>query len=197
MIKHNIRIFAYCIIGLAFITYIVISLFTQDLQAINWYKALINISTTISINIFFWVVFTLFIWKWKIFHPWLVKTPNLNGNWTGTIISNWEGGNKEPIMTTLTITQNFFSCQVGIKTGESKSYSLSSSFNIDKERGLNQLLYTYLNTPKPGVRDRSEIHYGTAILNLENIKTNTIDGEYWTSRETTGELKLERTMPNK
>ena len=192
MIKHNLRIYAYCIIGLAIITYLAITLLTQDLQNLDWYKALINISTTISINICFWLLFTLYIWKWKLFHTWLVKTPNLNGTWTGTIKSNWEGGSTEPIETTLTINQNFFNCQVSIKTGESKSYSISSSFNIDKERGSNQLLYTYLNTPNANVRKRSEIHYGTSILNLDNINESTLSGEYWTSRETTGEMTLKK-----
>lgn len=192
MIKHNIRIFAYCVIGLAFLTYIIISILTQNMEDIDWYKALINISTTISVNIFFWLIFISFIWKWKIFHPWLVKTPDLSGVWKGTILSNWEGKQNEPIETTVTIEQNFFNCQIGIKTGESKSYSVSSSFNIDKERGLNQLIYTYLNTPKAGVRDRSEIHYGTTVLNLDNLKGSKLDGEYWTSRETTGEIKLKK-----
>ena len=48
----------------------------------------------------------------------------------------------------------------------------------------------YLNTPKAGVRERSEIHYGSTILNFDGFKVTKMDGEYWTDRETTGEITL-------
>ncbi|MBL4664165.1 MAG: hypothetical protein JKY22_11575 [Flavobacteriaceae bacterium] len=49
-----------------------------------------------------------------------------------------------------------------------------------------------MNTPKPSVRERSEIHYGTTRLEFKGFKVNELEGEYWTSRETTGELKLKK-----
>lgn len=190
MVTYNIRIFAFTILGLAFGTYIVLFLSTQNLDSIDFNKALTHISTTISINIVIWLLFIKWGWKWKVFYPWLVPFPDLSGDWSGTIKSNWKEKELEPIPTEVSITQTFFNIQVRIKTGESRSYSIGASFDIDKERGFQQLFYSYLNTPKPGVRERSEIHYGSTLLNFEGFNVTKMDGEYWTSRETTGEIEL-------
>ena len=192
MVKHNIRTFAFSIIGLAFIVYAIIFLITQNLENIDLNKAITHISTTITINILLWTIFIKWAWKFKIFYPWLVQTPNLSGNWNGFLKSNWEGGRLEPIPTEVIIKQSFLHIQVMIKTGESRSYSVGGSFDIDEERGFQQLFYSYLNTPKAGVRNRSEIHYGTTLLNFEGFNVDTLEGEYWTSRETTGEIKLSK-----
>ena len=196
MVKHNIRTFAFVIIGLAFFVYIVLFLLTQDLESIDFNKALGHISTTISINIVIWMIFISWAWKWKIFYPWLVPYPNLSGDWTGYIKSNWDGKKDEKIPTKVSISQTFFNIQVRIKTGESRSYSIGASFDIDKERGFQQLFYSYLNTPKSSVRKRSEIHYGSTLLNFEGFKVNEMEGEYWTDRETTGEIHITKTLPN-
>lgn len=190
MVTYNIRIFAFVILGLAFGTYIVLFLSTQNLDSIDFNKALTHISTTISINIIIWVLFIKWGWKWKMFYPWLVPFPNLSGDWSGVIKSNWNEKESKPIPTEILIVQTFFNIQVRIKTDESRSYSIGASFNIDKDRGFQQLYYSYLNTPKPGVRERSEIHYGSTLLNFEGYNVTKMDGEYWTSRETTGEIEL-------
>lgn len=192
MVKHNIRIFAFVILGLAFIVYSIIFLATQNLDSIDFHKAITHVSTTISINIILWMIFIAWGWKLKIFYPWLVPFPNLSGDWKGTIKSNWKDKELEPIPIEVSITQNFFNVQVRIKTKESRSYSIGASFDIDNERGFQQLFYTYLNTPKAGVRERSEIHYGSTILNFDGFKVTKMDGEYWTDRETTGEITLNK-----
>jgi hypothetical protein len=190
MVKHNIRIFAFVILGLAFIVYATIFLLTQNLESIDFHKALTHVSTTISINIILWMIFIAWAWKFKIFYPWLVPFPNLSGEWEGTIKSNWKEKELEPIPIEVSITQNLFNVQVRIKTKESRSYSIGASFDIDNERGFQQLFYTYLNTPKAGVKERSEMHYGSTILNFDGFKVTKMDGDYWTNRETTGEITL-------
>lgn len=192
MVKHNIRIFAFAILGLAFIVYAIIFSLTQNFDSIDFHIAITHVSTTISINIIIWMLFIAWAWKWKIFYPWLVPFPNLSGDWVGTIKSNWKEKELEPIPIEVSITQNFFNIQVRIKTKESRSYSIGASFDIDNERGFQQLFYTYLNTPKAGVRERSEIHYGSTILNFDGFKVTKMDGEYWTDRETTGEITLNK-----
>lgn len=192
MVKHNIRIFAFAILGLAFIVYAIIFSLTQNFDSIDFHIAITHVSTTISINIIIWMLFIAWAWKWKIFYPWLVPFPNLSGDWVGTIKSNWKEKESEPIPIEVSITQNFFNIQVRIMTKESRSYSIGASFDIDNERGFQQLFYTYLNTPKAGVRERSEIHYGSTILNFDGFKVTKMDGEYWTDRETTGEITLNK-----
>ena len=49
-----------------------------------------------------------------------------------------------------------------------------------------------MNTPKASVREKSEMHYGSTVLNFEGFKVSKMEGDYWTSRETTGEIKLTR-----
>ena len=143
MIKHNIRGFGFAIIGLAFIVYAIIFICTQNLENIDFQKAPSHISTTISINIIIWTVFISWAWKWKIFYPWLVQTPNLSGKWKGKIKSNWNEGKSEAISTEIEIKQDFFNVTIKIKTNESRSHSISASFNIDKERDYQQLFYSY------------------------------------------------------
>ncbi|ELR69304.1 hypothetical protein C900_05188 [Fulvivirga imtechensis AK7] len=192
MVTYNIRIFAFAILGLAFGTYVILFLLTQDLDSIDFNKALSHISTTISLNIIVWLIFIKWAWKLKIFYPWLVPFPNLAGDWTGEIKSNWNDKNLDSIQTDVSIRQSFFHIQVKVKTGESKSYSIGASFDIDQDRGQQQLFYSYLNTPRPGVRERSEIHYGSTVLYFDGFNVTTMEGEYWTSRETTGEITLKR-----
>jgi len=197
MVRHNIRVFAFAIIGLAFFVYAIIFLITQNLESIDFQKALSHISTTISINIIIWMVFISWAWKLKIFYSWLVQTPNLSGTWKGKIKSNWNEGKTKSIPTEIIIKQDFFNISVRIKTEESVSHSISSSFNIDKDSNVQQLFYSYLNTPKAGIRERSAIHYGSTLLNFDGFKVDKMTGEYWTSRETTGEIELKRVKQKK
>lgn len=192
MVTYNIKYFAYAIIGLALATFLVLFVATQDMSNIDFKKVLSLISTTITINTIIWGIFIKWLWKWRIFYPWLVPFPNLSGEWSGTILSNWKEKQLDPIETEVSINQTFFHIQVKIKTGESKSNSIGATFDIDKERGISQLIYSYMNTPKSGVRHRSEIHYGTTTLSFEGFNVVNLEGEYWTSRETTGEIHLKR-----
>lgn len=194
MVKYNIRSFATVIIGLAILTFITLMLI-QDPSEYNVLNIISLISKTISINSILWILFIKWGWKYKMFYSWLVPFPNLAGNWEGVIKSNWQGAINEPIKIEVIIKQTFFNVQVQIKSGESKSNSIGASFDIDSERGIQQLIFTYLNTPRPGVRERSEIHYGSTILNFEGFQVEKMDGEYWTSRETTGEIELIKNAP--
>ena len=170
--------------------YATIFILTQNLDSVDFHKAITHVSTTISINIIIWMIFIGWAWRLKIFYPWLVPFPNLSGEWVGTIKSNWKEKELDPIPIEVSIKQNFFNVQVRIKTKESRSYSIGASFDIDNERGFQQLFYTYLNTPKAGVREESVIHYGSTILNFDGFKVTKMEGEYWTDRETTGEITL-------
>jgi hypothetical protein len=192
MATYNIRVFAFTILGLAFLTYGIIFLSTQNLDSIDFNKAFNHIFATISINVVLWTLFIKWAWKWKIFYPWLVPFPNLSGEWDGKLKPNWKEQSLEPILAEIYITQTFFNVQVKIKTNESRSHSIGASFDIEKDRGLEQLIYSYTNTPKPSVRDRSEIHYGSTLLTFEGFKVSEMEGQYWTDRETTGEIKMKR-----
>ena len=192
MIKYNLRTFASVIIGLAFFVYAIIFVSFQNLESIDFNQAISDIFKTISINVGIWLLFVNWAWKWRIWYPWLVPFPNLDGKWEGHLKSNYNNKSLEPIPTEVSINQTFFNIQVKIKTGESRSHSTGASFDIDKDRGIQQLIYSYLNTPKSSVRERSEIHYGTTLLIFDGFKVDELEGQYWTDRETTGEILLRR-----
>lgn len=192
MVKYNLRAFSSTILGLAFGTYIILFLLNQNLSSIKYDTAFKDISTTISINLIIWTLFAKWFWKIKIFYPWLVPFPDLAGNWEGTIISTWQDKIQSPISISIQITQTFFNTQIKIQSNESNSFSVAASFDIDKERGLQQLYYSYINTPKTSIRERSQIHYGTALLQFSGFNVTSMEGEYWTSRKTIGEIKLNK-----
>ena len=175
-----------------FFTLAIILLLSQNLGSIDFKKAVDLFSTAISINVILWSLFIKWAWKWKIFYPWFIPFPNLSGEWEGELKSNWKEKSFDAIPTEIKITQTFFNIQVKIKTNESRSHSIGASFDIEKDRGLEQLIYSYINTPKSSVRDRSEIHYGSTLLTFEGFKVNEMEGQYWTDRETTGEIRLKR-----
>lgn len=74
-----------------------------------------------------------------------------------------------------------------LKTEESSSKAISAKI-IDRD-GENVLTYTYINRPKTEVRDRSEIHYGTAILSITD-NYEILEGVYYTDRNTAGDMVL-------
>lgn len=197
MVNHNIRAFAFTILGLAFSTYAVIFFLTQDINNIDFHKALSHVTTAISINIGFWFLFIKYFWKSKLFYPWLVQIPDISGKWSGKLKSNWKGSVKSEIPFELTVEQTFLNVHVRIKTEESNSVTIGASFNIDRDRDRQELIYSYLNTPKASVRDQSSIHYGSALLHFEGRLANHMHGEYWTSRGTAGEMVLKRLAKRK
>ena len=135
-------------------------------------------------------LFISFAWKWKIFRGWLIPIPDISGKWEGILLSTYTNPPME-IPTSVSIKQTFFHTIVKIKTGESSSISKCASFDIDTDRGIKQLYYSYVNKPKAEVRHRSEIHYGTTLLEISD-DNKSLTGEYWTSRKTTGSLHLHK-----
>jgi hypothetical protein len=192
MIKHNIRTYAFGILGLAIATFCLLYWIKLENNILSLKETISVFSSTATINIIVWGVFISIGWKWKIFRKWLVQMPYLAGDWKGELISNSPLSDGKPIPTQIKITQNFFNIQVSIKTGESKSKSISASFDIDIDRGLQRLIYSYHNTPKASVRERSALHYGTTILEFDGFEVTELQGNYWTDRETTGEIKFEK-----
>ena len=131
----------------------------------------------ISIAALLMFAYEKILWK---YNP-LEKTPVSKKRYKGSLLSTYDGIEREA---TLEIKQTLLSINVVFTTGESRSKSISSS--IEKIQDEWQLTYCYLNVPKAKVRDRSAIHYGTALLCIEN--TEDIQGQYFTDRKTTGDM---------
>lgn len=125
------------------------------------------------------VMFMYEKWWWK-YNP-FEETPVLKKKYKGTLLSTYDGIERNA---TLEIKQTLLSTTIICITGESRSNSIASS--IKKLQGEWQLIYCYLNVPQANVRDRNAIHYGTALLCIENPEE--IKGQYFTDRKTTGDM---------
>jgi hypothetical protein len=138
------------------------------------------------------VVFMKWAWRWRIWQRWLVRIPNLQGTWRGTIRTTWKdpntGQTPPPIPVTLVIRQTLLTLSCSMFTAESDSYSTAAQINEDDDSGVLRLSYNYLNRPRAGVRERSEIHDGAAILKVVLSPSKELEGEYFTSRCSTGDI---------
>lgn len=146
------------------------------------------------------IITTLFcskLWKLRLFQGWLVLIPNIEGEWEGTLLSNWVNPvtkKRVPkIHAKITIKQSLFTTSCILCTKESSSRSLCCNFEINKEEQIQKLLCIYRNEPKQAVQDRSQMHMGSMVLNITN-KDNCLvmEGCYWTARNTNGDMEFRR-----
>ena len=121
------------------------------------------------------------IWKYD---P-LLKWPVLYKEYKGTIKSDHDGNARD---ISVRVKQSLFSVYVFLKTDESYGKAITS--DIVNRDGEYVLCYSYLNHPKAEVRERSEIHYGTSILRIEE-KAKQLEGTYFTDRNTKGDIILQ------
>lgn len=122
--------------------------------------------------------------------------PDLNGEWRGSLVSTWRdsGGQEiQPIACQVWITQNLFTVTIKQKTGESTSYSRREMLERDPHSGTYRVWYSYTNTPRAVVQNRSVRHDGVAWLEMDvNQNSKAIHGQYFTSRRTSGDIDLRK-----
>ena len=61
---------------------------------------------------------------------------------------------------------------------------------IHETDGAWSVATVYRNTPKVQVRPRSEIHHGAMWLRLQDDPEASLEGHYWTDRNTRGDIRL-------
>ena len=192
MTESNRKFFTWGIVLTVLLVYGILFLITQDLKQVSPLGMLKIIPTTVTVELLLWFVFSKWGWKWKMFHTWLVATPDLSGRWEGTLHYVWNGQEGDRT-TSVKILQSFNHVTVILSTSESDSRSVSASFDIDEKRGIYALYYTYVNEPNITIQDRSAIHYGTMRLRFDPDNPTLLKGEYWTSRrDTKGTMELQR-----
>jgi hypothetical protein len=140
-------------------------------------------------------LFEKWVWRLPILHPWFVSTPVLRGTWKGRVtpfgLDHESGQPYSPIEAYLTIRQTFSSISIRLITNESSSELLAG--NIVKEPDeIYTVFGTYRNTPRLLKRDESPIHYGGLFLHVQGKSVNALSGQYWTDRNTRGELHFDR-----
>ncbi len=193
MEKINSKIKLYFQFGSFAIIWLMLLIFSGVTSLFDLVNIVKKFPQAVTIYIILALIFVKWSWRWRIFQGWLVKIPDLQGTWKGEIISTWINPetNKrlDPIPALLSIKQNFHKIDCFLFTEESSSYSMAAEINLEQGGNL-YLNYNYTNRPRSSVRERSEIHDGAAILKIINDPSKFLEGEYWTSRKTTGEMKF-------
>lgn len=140
------------------------------------------------------VVFDRWLWKWTLFRGWLVNQPNLKGTWQVKLVSNYRDAitNEpiDPIDAAMVVRQTFSQLSMRLLTNESSSKLIASNL-IANSDGTFDIVGVYQNEPQILLRGaRSEIHFGALKLELHEAKAESLEGHYWTDRETKGSITL-------
>lgn len=134
-------------------------------------------------------------WLLPFLHSWFVSIPNIQGTWKGHVTPSGidlEAGHvNRPITAYLVIRQTFSSISARLITSESSSELLAGNIVCSTD-GLHCLFGTYLNTPRMQKRDESPMHYGGLLLHVHAGPPIKLQGQYWTDRNTRGELTFSR-----
>lgn len=185
-IKIHVQIFVF------FAIWVAVLIASNVYSPFDLVQAAKKIPQAISIYVLLGIIFTKFIWRWPILQGWLIKIPDLQGTWIGELKSDWINPETQkgidPIPIVLVIKQTFLSLRVTLLTKESSSYSTTADINAVTGGEELYLVYNYTNRPKATIRDRSAIHDGAATLKIIRTPKRLLEGEYWTSRKTRGEL---------
>jgi hypothetical protein len=136
--------------------------------------------------------FDLWAWRLRILHGWFVPRPDLRGTWRVELQSNWKDPTTDkvvgPIVAYLVVRQTFSTLSVRMLTAESSSELIAAEINKATD-GTYRLVAVYRNEPKLSVRDRSPIHHGAIVLDVQGDPVNELAGYYWTDRNSRGELR--------
>lgn len=137
----------------------------------------------------FWL-FDKYLWHWS----WVVRfvgRPDLRGTWVGHFDGEWitDDGTRNRTMgpTALVVSQTFTTLAVTLVAEKSKSYSYLAQVR-KLESGEFRIDYDYTNKPFVHHRHTMPEHNGTAQLTVAGIRSNSLQGEYWTSRLSRGTL---------
>jgi hypothetical protein len=138
------------------------------------------------------------LWRKKWLQKWFVSMPDLIGTWDVVIKSDWinpeTGEITPPIHCFMGVKQTLSTIQMHLMTLESESWFSAYSIKESKSGHGYQITAVYTNKPDVHLRnDRSSMHLGALVMDThgENeLLPQSIIGEYWTDRKTTGLIKL-------
>ncbi len=150
------------------------------------YNAFAYVVTGVTVVLLLW---DRYLWRLWPFQPHLHTKPDLQGTWKGELISDYREKAGVSIEVYLVIRQTYSTVDIRLFSAESSSTSLSGNFFTD-QMGLYTLASTYRNTPTVLRRHRSPISHGGLLLSIRGTPVHQLDGEYWTDRNTKGEIFL-------
>lgn len=151
------------------------------LKCDTWYDYFGAAGEVIAITAIILYVYDKWLW---IINP-FESTPKLKGSYTGKLIYNYNEKSKRKNIK-VDIAQTSLKVRIKITTNEITSNTITS--DIVEENGDYVLYYTYLTNPSSQYSAQNPIQYGTCRL-IQTDKGK-LEGRYWTSRKTIGDIKL-------
>ncbi len=150
--------------------------------------------TVLSVLAIAAAIFERWGWAWWVFQGWLVKRPDLRGSWRVELQSDWidpdTGQGIGPITCYMAVRQSLMTLSMRLMTAESSSWLIAHKI-VEENDGVFFVTGVYTNEPKLELRgDRSEIHYGALRLAVQGKPPASLEGNYWTDRNTRGTMRL-------
>ncbi len=149
-------------------------------------------STVVGALMLVLAAFDLWGWRWRLLRGWFVFRPDLRATWRVELQSDWKGPATNtgvgPIVAYLVVRQTFSTLSVRMLSAESASELVAAEINKASD-GTYRLAAVYRNEPRLTVRDRSPIHYGGFVLDVQGDSVTDLAGHYWTDRSSRGELR--------
>lgn len=120
-----------------------------------------------------------------------IKTPIVDGDWSGSITSHSSHANGLIPIKKFCIKQSWTHIRIYLETENSESYSFEASMNVD-EFGTVRIHYQYMNKPKDGAPETMHVHYGSASAKLDD--QGVLRTEYYSGRDrnNTGSFEIKR-----
>ena len=116
------------------------------------------------------VAFDLWAWRFRFLHGWFVPRPDIRGTWMVELRSDWKdpstGHATAPRIVYLAVRQTFSTLSIRMMTAESESRLVTAEITKAAD-GVYRVAGVYVNEPKLSVRDRSPIHYGAFLLDVQ------------------------------
>jgi len=159
----------------------------------SWAAAIKPFSAAFTVSTMAVLAHEYLFWKVGIFGFRLVKVANYSGVWKVRFQSSYKdkktGEQIGPLFGFAQIDQTATTFCMRLFTKEARSESFA--YSIKLENNVFQLSIVYRNTPSIVVRaEESRMHNGSAIFESRGFKPSLLEGEYWTERKTTGEMRL-------
>ncbi len=136
-------------------------------------------------------VFDRWLWKHRWINGWFARRPVLCGTWQVTLQTDWSdpetGESPGADVCYMAVRQTFSALSMRLMTKESSSELVAERI-VQAEDGVFRILGVYTNKPRVAVRHRSEIHFGALLLEVQGHPPKTLEGHYWTDRNTRGSM---------
>jgi len=157
-----------------------------DLGALRYFTTVVGV---VGIGL---GAFERWIWKLPFLHPWLVPFPDISGTWQGRLTSSYDGpiGSKYRDCF-LVVRQTFSRVGASLMTEQSESRELAAAIYRDNADGQT-LAVLYQNVARLQHRERSPMQRGGMILHIRGDPPYQLDGEYWTTQKTIGEIEFKQ-----